>query len=334
MNVNAGQKVERLREWDSPVVSGQMTGTMRAARRLGRASVRTMLALASRLSIGEVMTTQVQCVELGRLSVPGMRIKVRWFPEGAPDEQIWRAPSNILSFSRVIGDAVLHRIPGDSSEFRAIGPLTFWPRSSVCASRRQHCQILAVSTYFDANFATGFDMKPEGMPIDDFSMVELMQLLHDEVTSPSPGSQGIVSAVGDILRIKLSRLISQRTRNPGMAKPCRNGEVAMLHGLIHRKNGRLPSTTELSEQFNTSRRSLHRLFKATTGAAPSRYIEEMKLDRAKTLLATSKLTMKQIAHEAGYATASHFSARFRRLTGLTPSAFRKKARRSGSPPAT
>jgi AraC family transcriptional regulator len=104
-------------------------------------------------------------------------------------------------------------------------------------------------------------------------------------------------------------------------------DIAMIHGLISAGCGHLPTTAELARQFNTSRRSLLRLFKATTGTSPSRYIEEMKIDSAKTLLATSKMSMKQIAHEAGYSTASHFSARFHQLTGLTPSAFRGRARR-------
>jgi AraC family transcriptional regulator len=61
--------------------------------------------------------------------------------------------------------------------------------------------------------------------------------------------------------------------------------------------------------------------------SPSRYIDETMLDRAKAFLATSEMTMKQIAYEAGYSTASHFSTKFRRLTGLTPSSFRRGARR-------
>jgi AraC family transcriptional regulator len=89
----------------------------------------------------------------------------------------------------------------------------------------------------------------------------------------------------------------------------------------------VPTTTELAARFNLGRRDLLRLFKATTGMPPSRYIEETKLDKAKTLLTTSQLTMKEVAYEAGYPTASHFSTKFRQLTGLTPSAFRRRARR-------
>jgi AraC-like DNA-binding protein len=275
------------------------------------------------------MTHNIQCVELGKLSVPGMRIKVRWFPEGVNNNSVWRAPSNILSFARVVGEPVLHRDASKrSSPFRPAGPLTFWPRSAVWESRKHGSQVLAVSAYFDTNFtASAFNSNPNGIFIDDFSMVEMMQILHDEIRMPGLETKELVGAIGSILRVKLARLMNQQAHNSSVGKPCRSVDAAIIHGLVNANNKRFPTTAEMAEQFNTSRRSLLRLFKATTGTSPSRYIEEAKLDRSKTLLATSKMTMKQIAYEAGYSTASHFSTKFRQFTGLTPSEFRSKARR-------
>jgi AraC-like DNA-binding protein len=275
------------------------------------------------------MTCSVHCVELEKFAVPGMRIKVRWFPDGVSNKQVWRAPSNILSFSRVVGGPVLHRSESkDSANFRPAGPLMFRPRSAVWESPTNESQVLTVSSYFDADFNSAtVNVEPEGMFIDDFSMLEMMQMMHDEVRMPGLASRDLVSAIGKILRIKLSRLLSQRARSPAIGKPCRSVDVAIIHGLISAANGHFPTTAEVAEKFNTSRRSLLRLFKATTGTSPSRYIAETKLESAKMLLATSKLSMKQIAHEAGYSTASHFSSKFRQLTGLPPSAFRRRARR-------
>ena len=275
------------------------------------------------------MTDPIHCVELGQLAVPGMRIKVRWFPAGASNGQVWHARSNILSFSRVIGEAVQHRdVAGHSSCFRLAGPLTFWPESAVWESRKHQSQVLTVSAYFDANFSSAtVNRNPEGIRIDDFSMLEMMQILHDEVRTPGIETHELVGALGGILRIKLSRLMSQQVRNPSIRKPCRNKDVAMIHALISHTGGRLPTTAELAQKFKLGRRDLLRLCREATGMPPSRFIEEAKLERAKTLLVTSTLTIKQIAYEAGYSTASHFSTRFGQLTGLTPSAFRSGARR-------
>src|ERR1700761_2468998 len=104
------------------------------------------------------MTSNVQCVELGKFAVPGMRIKVRWFPDGVNDEQGWHARSNILSFSRVLADSVSHRTPSNaSSRFHSSGPLVFRPRSAVWTNRKQGPQVLTVSSYFDASFAPQMD---------------------------------------------------------------------------------------------------------------------------------------------------------------------------------
>jgi AraC-like DNA-binding protein len=275
------------------------------------------------------MPSHVHCVNLGQLTVPGMRIKVRWFPAGANNQQVWHARSSVLSFSRVVGEAIEHRdVAKHASSFQAAGPLTFWPQSSVWESRKNHSQVLTVSAYFDTSFKSAVTLgKSEGIRIDDFSMLEMMQILHDEVRTPGVETQEMVGAIGNILRIKLSRLMSEQARNPPIGKPSRSVDEAMINGLVTHNGGRLPTTAQLAEEFKLDRRDLLRLCKKATGMPPSRYIEEMKLQRAKALLATSTLTMKQIAYEAGYSTASHFSTRFGQTTGLTPSAFRRQARR-------
>jgi AraC-like DNA-binding protein len=275
------------------------------------------------------MTHNTQYVELGKLSVPGMHIKVRWFPEGTENNKVWRATSNILSFSRVVGDAIQHRdISKPAAGFQVAGPLTFWPHSSVWESKRNNSQVLTVSAYFDTDFTPSTASKnPEGILIDDFSMLEMMQILHDEVRTPGMASEELVSSISNVLRIKLARLMKQREHNSSIRKPCGNIDVAMVHNLMSYSGARSLTTAALAEQCNVDRRDLLRLFRATTGMPPSQYIQETKLDKAKTLLTTSKLSMKQIAFEAGYATASHFSTKFRQLTGVTPSEFRDKGRR-------
>jgi AraC-like DNA-binding protein len=306
-------KAEGLRIGDESFDQGQETGQYLRDRRGTK-----------------VMTRNIRCTELADFAVPGMRIKVRWFPDGVSNSHVWRAPSNILTLSRVVGEPILHRdVSKRSAAFHPAGPLTFWPRSAMWESHKTRNQILTVSTYFDTNLTSApLETQPEEIAIDDFSMLEMMQILHDEVTMPGLASHELVSAIGEILRIKLRRLMQQRARSPSISRPTRSVDLAMIHGLIHARSGRFPSTAELAAQLNTSRRNLLRLFKATTGVAPSRYIEETRLDRAKTLLATSRMTLKQVAHAAGYSTASYFSTKFHRQTGLTPSAFRRRARRT------
>ena len=66
-----------------------------------------------------------------------------------------------------------------------------------------------------------------------------------------------------------------------------------------------------------------RAFKGATGASPLQYVIGARIDRAKVLLKTTKLTVSQIAYRAGYADPGRFHRHFRKRVGATPGAFRR-----------
>jgi AraC family transcriptional regulator len=65
-----------------------------------------------------------------------------------------------------------------------------------------------------------------------------------------------------------------------------------------------------------------RLFKKLTGASPHAYLASLRIERAKSLLAATDLSITEITQRVGHATSSHFAKAFRQATGLTPRAFR------------
>jgi AraC family transcriptional regulator len=66
-----------------------------------------------------------------------------------------------------------------------------------------------------------------------------------------------------------------------------------------------------------------RMFKHATGLAPHQYVLTQRIERATGLLRTSMLAIGEIAFHLGFQTQSHFTMHFRRLTGLTPTAYRQ-----------
>jgi len=66
-----------------------------------------------------------------------------------------------------------------------------------------------------------------------------------------------------------------------------------------------------------------RLFKAATGASPFQFVTRTRMDRAKELLRKTRLPISDIAERVGYQQPSHFSARFRGVSGCSPDAYRK-----------
>jgi AraC family transcriptional regulator len=92
---------------------------------------------------------------------------------------------------------------------------------------------------------------------------------------------------------------------------------------LHDKMNRNPGITELSAAVGMSVDHFSRMFKRSTGLAPHQYLGDIRLERAKRLLAEGRTPIIEIAYEIGYANPSQFSAFFRKRTGFSPSAFRR-----------
>ncbi len=85
---------------------------------------------------------------------------------------------------------------------------------------------------------------------------------------------------------------------------------------------------ELATQFGLSEAHLRRLFRATYGKTPRRYLVEARMQRAAELLRTTRLGIKQIAQEVGYSRLVTFDRNFKRILKMMPSAYRQASRKS------
>ena len=73
------------------------------------------------------------------------------------------------------------------------------------------------------------------------------------------------------------------------------------------------------------RANVFKQFKAATGRSVMAYFTEMKIEAAKRLLRESDLTVSQISDRLAFDNPNYFSKTFRRLTSVSPSAYRKRA---------
>jgi transcriptional regulator GlxA family with amidase domain len=78
----------------------------------------------------------------------------------------------------------------------------------------------------------------------------------------------------------------------------------------------------LAARCGLSERTFYRRFVAATGQTPAHFIQNARLETARTLLATN-LSLKVIAVRSGMGSAARLSLAFERKFGLTPSMFRK-----------
>ncbi len=70
-------------------------------------------------------------------------------------------------------------------------------------------------------------------------------------------------------------------------------------------------------------RSLKRRFRAATGSSLIEYLQNLRIEEAKRLLESGSLPVDEISAEVGYEDASFFRRLFKRLTGLSPSQYRR-----------
>lgn len=68
---------------------------------------------------------------------------------------------------------------------------------------------------------------------------------------------------------------------------------------------------------------LSNLFSSVEGITIEKYIINQKIEKAKELLVYNELTLNQISYQLGYSSVQHLSNQFKKVTGLSPSHFKK-----------
>ena len=87
------------------------------------------------------------------------------------------------------------------------------------------------------------------------------------------------------------------------------------------------SLDELARTVNLSRSRFAHLFRQQTGSSPGKQLREFRLDRARVLLETTFLSVKEVMAAVGLNDPSHFSRDFQRAFGASPREWRKRIAR-------
>ncbi|MFM9798531.1 helix-turn-helix transcriptional regulator [Aeromonas dhakensis] len=103
-----------------------------------------------------------------------------------------------------------------------------------------------------------------------------------------------------------------------------------LQALFRRVEARLDepwSVALLADQMACSVPHLHRLCRQVFGMSPMAWLTELRMNKARQLLLYTNWPLGELAGRVGYSDGANFANRFRRLTGLTPGAFRRLGRK-------
>lgn len=81
---------------------------------------------------------------------------------------------------------------------------------------------------------------------------------------------------------------------------------------------------EVAEELGVSYSNFRKLFKEYTGLSPATYQQELRLLRAKELLTTTDLSIKEIAYRLNFESPDYFSSKFKAKMGYKPSDIKAK----------
>ena len=87
------------------------------------------------------------------------------------------------------------------------------------------------------------------------------------------------------------------------------------------------SVEDLSSRFAVGRRNFDRRFIKATGNTPLEYSQRVKIESAKKAFETSRKTVNEVMYEVGYSDIKAFREVFRKITGMSPLAYRSKYNR-------
>jgi AraC family transcriptional regulator of arabinose operon len=143
-----------------------------------------------------------------------------------------------------------------------------------------------------------------------------MRRLHALATGPDPLRDRLAMNTLEALLLACDRL------NPVRQHPQTDPRVQRVLEFIAAKLDQEITVDTLAAAANLSPSRLAHLFRAEIGVPVMLYVETRRIERATQLLRVTALSIKQIAEQVGYDSPFYFSLRFKKATGLSPTAYR------------
>ena len=102
------------------------------------------------------------------------------------------------------------------------------------------------------------------------------------------------------------------------------GNIAILLDIVRENLDKDWSIEQLAETAKTSPRTLQRRFRAATGQSPHGWLTRERIELVKDLLETTDMNIQSIAEISGLKTPETLRHHFKRLTGISPTRFRRQ----------
>lgn len=163
-------------------------------------------------------------------------------------------------------------------------------------------------------------------PFRDQFVESLCRRLWVEAADDSPFGSLFADSAVQTLALALLRAaeLIQPAGEHDRGTPLAPWRLARLREFIDANLHRDLGLVELAAVVGVGPRHLTRGFKAATGEPPYRYVIGLRVERAKELLSGTNLPVAEVALACGFSDQSKLGLAFKRLVGVTPSAYRRQ----------
>jgi len=100
-------------------------------------------------------------------------------------------------------------------------------------------------------------------------------------------------------------------------------KAVIIDHVHHLEDDHFVFTEVLPDQLNREYSQLSKLFSEKEGITIEHYVILQRMEKVKELLSYNELTLSEIAYRLGYSSVAYLSSQFKKITGLTPSEFKK-----------
>jgi AraC-like DNA-binding protein len=157
-------------------------------------------------------------------------------------------------------------------------------------------------------------------------MQSTLQLLAVETARRSLGTDIVVSRLADILFIQAIRAhaASEGAEASGWIGALVDPRLSRAFAAIHAHVEHGWTVEELAREAGMSRSAFAARFRDSVGLSPLDYVTRWRMFRAGALLRQGNHSIAEIAVRVGYENESAFAKAFKRVTGITPGAYRRE----------
>jgi AraC-like DNA-binding protein len=155
----------------------------------------------------------------------------------------------------------------------------------------------------------------------DERLATLVRFVGEESASRRAGRDLVLTRLVEVLLVEALRSAAGDEAPPGLLRGLADPQLAPAMRQMHAHVSRSWTVEALARTAALSRSAFFERFRRTVGLRPMEYLLAWRMAVAKDLLRRKKLPLDEVARQAGYGSASTFSAAFRRSVGQSPGRF-------------